>query len=95
MQPGDLAVPAPLPLGALLVEDLGQLLDRLSLPGRNLGRMQLVLGRQLRNRLVALDRLKRNPRLNSAENRLRVLMVDRPLHRRIHLSRCLRKWDHL
>src|SRR6185437_4636689 len=25
--------------------------------------------------------------LNSAENRLRVLMVDHPLHRRIHLSR--------
>jgi len=25
--------------------------------------------------------------LNSAENRLRVLMVVRPLHRRIHLSR--------
>src|SRR5215204_2420484 len=25
--------------------------------------------------------------LNSAENRLRVLMMDRPLHRRIHLSR--------
>jgi hypothetical protein len=24
--------------------------------------------------------------LNSAENRLRVLMVGRPLHRRIHLS---------
>jgi hypothetical protein len=57
---GDLAIPALLALGALLVEHLGELLDRLAIPGRNLGRMQLVLGRQLRNRLVALDRLKRN-----------------------------------
>ena len=39
---------------------LAELLDRLALPGRNLGRVQLVLGRQLRDRLVALDRLKRN-----------------------------------
>src|SRR5664280_861457 len=45
---------------ALLVEDLGKLLDRLSLPSRNLGRMQFMQGCQLRNRLVALDRLKRN-----------------------------------
>jgi hypothetical protein len=44
----------------LFVEHLGKLLDRLSLPGCNLGRMQFVLGRQLRNRLVALDRLKRD-----------------------------------
>lgn len=42
----------------LLVENLGQLLDRLSRPRRNLGRMQVVLGRQFRNRLMALDRLK-------------------------------------
>src|SRR5277367_3979140 len=54
---GDLAIPAL--AGALVVEHLGQLLDCLALPGRNLGRMQLVLGRQLCNRLVALDRLKR------------------------------------
>src|SRR5215203_1686633 len=71
----------------LLVEDLGQLLDRLSLPGGDLGGMQTVLGRQLRNRRVALECLKRHLRLNSAENLLRVLMMDRPLHRRIHLSR--------
>src|SRR5271154_3322883 len=45
---------------ALLVEYLGEFLDRLALPGRNLGRMQLVLGRQLRNRRIALDRLKRH-----------------------------------
>lgn len=63
MQPGDLVVAALLPLGALLVEQKGQLLDRLTLPGRNLGRMQLVLARQLCNRLLALDRLKRDLRL--------------------------------
>src|SRR5271167_2106364 len=57
---GDLDIPALLPLGAVLVEHLGELLDRLAFPGRNLGRMQFVLGRQLRNRLVALNRLKRN-----------------------------------
>lgn len=37
----------------LLVEHFGKLLDRLSLPGCNRGRMQFVLRRQLRNRLVA------------------------------------------
>ena len=60
MQPGDLAVAALLPLRALLVKHLGQLLDRLAPPGGDLGRMQFVLGRQLRNRLVALNGLKRN-----------------------------------
>ena len=40
-------VPALLARAALLVEDLGQLLDRLSLPSCNLGWM---LGRQIRNR---------------------------------------------
>src|SRR5271154_6081461 len=57
---GDLAIPALVALGALLIEHLGELLHRLALPRRNLGRMQLVPGRQLCNRLVALDRLKRN-----------------------------------
>src|SRR5271169_1600247 len=57
---GDLAITALLSLVALLVEHLGELLDRLALPGRNLGRVQFVLGRQLRNRLMALDRLKRH-----------------------------------
>jgi hypothetical protein len=33
--------------------------------------------------------------LNSAENRLRVLMVVRPLHQRIHLSRLSQEVDHL
>src|SRR5580693_4908802 len=56
----DLAIPALVALGALLVEHLGQLLDHLALPGRYLRRVQFVLGRQLRNRLVALDRLQRH-----------------------------------
>src|ERR1700685_833192 len=56
----DLAIPALVALGALLVEHLGQLLDRLALPGRNLRRVQFVLARQLCNRLVALDRLQRH-----------------------------------
>ena len=43
----------------LLVEHLGELLDRLALPGSNLGWVQFVPGRQLCDRLVALDRLKR------------------------------------
>src|SRR5450756_1779066 len=60
MQLRQFRVPILLACIALLVEDLGEFLNRLSLPGRNLGRVQFVLGRQLRNRLVALDRLKRN-----------------------------------
>ncbi len=58
MQLRQFRVPVSLAFKALLVEDLGELLDRLALPGRNLSRMQFVLARQLRNRLVALDRLK-------------------------------------
>src|SRR5271167_3588295 len=50
---GDLGVAVGLNLSALVVEHLGQLLDRLALPRRNLGRVQLVPGRQFRNRLVA------------------------------------------
>src|SRR5437870_4128925 len=42
--------------------ELTRLHDRLSLPSCNLAWMQFVLGRQLRNRLVALDRLKRDLR---------------------------------
>src|SRR5271155_643633 len=57
---GDLAIPALVALGALLVEHLGQLLHRLALPGCNLRRVQFVPGRQLRNRLMALDRLNRH-----------------------------------
>ena len=50
---GDLAIPALVSIAALLVEHLGKLLTRLTLPGSNLSWVQLVLGRQLRNRLVA------------------------------------------
>src|ERR1700685_4096167 len=56
----DLPIPALVALGAPLVEHLGEILDRLALPSRYLRRVQFVLGRQLRNRLVALDRLKRH-----------------------------------
>src|SRR5271167_4336502 len=52
---GDLAIPTLLALDALIVKHPGELLDRLALPRCNLGRMHLVPGRQLCNRLVALD----------------------------------------
>jgi hypothetical protein len=58
-----------------------------AVPLKGLVKRWLVLGRQLGDRLVTLDRLKLHLTLNSAENRLRVPMVIRPLHRRIHLSR--------
>ena len=45
---------------ALLVERFGELLDRLALSRCNLRRVQFVLGRQLGDRLVAPDRLKRH-----------------------------------
>jgi hypothetical protein len=56
---------------ALLGEDPRKLRDRLALPGGDLGWMDFVLGRQLRHRVVALDRLKRDlglelPRKTSA-----------------------------
>jgi hypothetical protein len=56
----DLAIPALPALDALVVEHLCQPLDRFALPGRNLRRAQFGLGRQLRNRLVALDRFQRH-----------------------------------
>src|SRR4029077_18786626 len=59
-------------------------LNRLALPRCNLGRVQFVLGRQLGDRLLALIASRATLALNSAENRLRVLMVIRPLYRRIH-----------
>jgi len=73
---------------ALLVEHLGEFLNRLALPRCNLGRVQFVLGRELGDSSATLA-------LNSAENRLRVLMVIRPPYRRIRLTGCLRKRDHL
>src|ERR1700683_5021256 len=56
----DLAIPVLVALAALLVEHLGELLDRFTLPGGYLCRVQFVLGRQLCDRLVALDRLNRH-----------------------------------
>src|SRR5690606_21764338 len=43
-----------------VVECLGQVLDGLPFPLRDLVRMKLVLRRQFRNRPLAADRLKRN-----------------------------------
>ena len=63
---------------ALLVEDLGKLRNRLSLPRRNLRRMQCVLGRKLRNRPVALNRLEVVPFLRQP------VKVDSPMKRMIH-----------
>jgi len=71
---------------ALLVEHLGELFNRLALPRCNFGQVQFVLGRQLGDRLLALDRSSATLALNSAENRLSVLMVIRPPYRRIHLT---------
>ena len=96
LESGDLAVPALLSLTALLVEHLGQLLDRLALPGCNLRRMQLVPGRQLCNRLVALDRLKRNlgfelsRKPSPSSSWWFTLRIGETT-----LARCLRNWDHL
>ena len=58
MQLRQLRVAVLLTCAVLLVEYPGELLDRLALPRRNLSRMQAVPGRQLRNRLVALDRFQ-------------------------------------
>jgi len=52
--------PADLRLRSLVVERLGQVLDGLPLPMRDLVRVKLVLRRQFRNRPLAADRLKRN-----------------------------------
>ena len=96
VKPRQLGVPALLARAALLVEDLGQLLDRLSLPSCNLGWMQFVLGRQLRNRLVALDRLKRDLRfelssvtVSASSWWITLFIADSTL------TACLRKQDHL
>jgi hypothetical protein len=83
----DLAVPALLALGALLIEHLGQLLHRLALPGCNLRRMQLGLVASSATVSWPLIASTATLALNSAENRLRVLMAVRPLHQRTHLSR--------
>ena len=63
MQLRHLGVAVRLNLKALVVEDLRQLLDRLPLPLRDQVRMKLVPRRQLRDRPLPLDRLKRDLRL--------------------------------
>src|SRR3954470_4439632 len=55
MQLRQLRVTVLLARAVLVVEDLSELLSRLALPRRDLGRVQAVPGCQLRNRLVALD----------------------------------------
>src|ERR1700691_5577083 len=93
---GDLAIPALLSFAAVLVEHLGELFHRLALPGRNLGGVQFVLGRQLCHRIVAFDRFKghlgfelsRKP--SSRPHGGLVLCIGEST-----LAGCLRKWDHL
>ena len=84
MKLGDLAIPTLLALGALFGKYLGELLNRLALPGRNLRRMQFVVGRQLRNRvswpLIA----------SSASSWWIILCIGEST-----LAGCVRKWDHL
>jgi hypothetical protein len=55
-----LGFPADLGIGGLVVERLGQVLDGLPFPLRDLVGVKLVLRRQLRNRPLAADRLKRD-----------------------------------
>jgi hypothetical protein len=55
MQLRQLSVAVLLTDPVLLVEHQGELLDRLALSRRNLGRVQTVPRRQFRDRLVALD----------------------------------------
>jgi hypothetical protein len=87
----NLGVAVGLNLGPFVVEHLGQLFNGLALPCCNLGRMQFVLGRQFRNRPVVLIASSATLALNSAVNRLRVLMVDHPLRQQIHLNRLSQK----
>ncbi len=63
MELGHLGVAVRLNLKALVVKDPCQLLDRLSLPRRDQVRMKLVPCRELRDRPLALHRLKRDLRL--------------------------------
>ena len=72
---------------ALLVEHLGQLLDRLALPRAIWVGCSSCLVASSATVSWPLIASSATLALNSAENRLRVLMVVRPLHRRIHLSR--------
>jgi hypothetical protein len=71
---------------ALLVEHLGEFLNRLALPRCNLGRVQFVLGRQLGDRLLALDRLKRHLGFELSRESSPRPHGDPSLYRRIHLT---------
>src|SRR5690606_19395343 len=55
-----LGFPADLRIRTLVVERLGQILDSLPFPLRDLVRVKLVLRGQFRNRPLAADRLKRD-----------------------------------
>ncbi len=72
---------------ALLVEHLGQLLHRLTLPGSNLVGCSSCLLASSATVSWPLIASSATLALNSAENRLRVLIMVRPLDRRIHLNR--------
>jgi hypothetical protein len=66
----DLGFPADLRIGSLVVERLGQVLDGLPFPLRDLVRVKLVLRRQFRNRPLAADRFKRDLGLELGSNTL-------------------------
>src|SRR5690606_23064261 len=55
-----LGLPADLGIGSLVVERLGQVLDGLPFPLRDLVRVKLMLRRHFRNRPLAADRFKRD-----------------------------------
>jgi len=63
MQLRHLGLPADLRIRSLVVERLGQILDGLPFPLRDLVRVKLMLRGQFRNRPLTADRLKRNPGL--------------------------------
>jgi hypothetical protein len=69
-----LGLPADLRIRSLVVKRLGQVLDGLPVPLRDLIGVKLVLRRQFRNRPLAADR----PKSDSAVNCLRVFMLGQP-----------------
>ena len=85
MQLRHLGIPACLNLRRFVIEDFGQLLDRLPLPLHDQIGMQLMPARKVRDRPCIAS--SATFALNSAVKRLRVFMMVRPSHRRIHLNR--------
>ena len=81
MQLRHLRLTADLRIRSVVVEHLSQLIDSLPFPLRDLVRVQLVLRRQLR--IVRSPRIASSAifALNSAENRLRVFIVNCPFHK--------------